>query len=549
MATRGIAHTIQFVAWDTSANSGKTGDGANFTMRWVKDGTSSALTTTTVTEIDSTNCPGLYKVSISSTEADCNIGTLAGKSSTADISIMPVTIQFERLPDAAAGAASGVAIVGSAMTLASGAIVSGTFGAGAITAASIAADAITDAKVASDVTIASVTGSVGSIAAGGISAASFAAGAIDASAIAADAIGASELAADAIMEIQAGLSTLDAAGVRTAVGLAAANLDMQLSGISTKTTNLPSDPADASDIVAAFSTVNSNITTVNTNVTTVNSKLGTPAGASMSADIAAVKTDTGDLVSRITSTLFSGITSLGNWLRLMARKGFTNSTALGEINTGGTSAFDATTDSLEAIRDRGDAAWVTGSGGGSGGGSGAYTLTITVNDGTNPLQNAVVRFTEGVNTFSQTTNASGVATFALDAATYSVAITKAGYQFTPTTLAVSATDSHTYSMMAITTTPPATPGQSVLTGTCYGNDGVAEVGVTISFRMTEGPGDDGNILSTKTRTTTSGVSGAVSLDGFIQGATYEAWRGTGKHVSKVIPATASFSWPEILGSP
>ena len=76
MATRGVAQTVEFIAWNTSGNAGKTGDGANFTMRWVKDGTSSALTTTTVTEIDSTNCPGLYKVSISSTEADCNIGYL-----------------------------------------------------------------------------------------------------------------------------------------------------------------------------------------------------------------------------------------------------------------------------------------------------------------------------------------------------------------------------------------------------------------------------------------------------------------------------------------
>jgi hypothetical protein len=55
-----------------------------------------------------------------------------------------------------------------------------------------------------------------------------AADAITASAIAANAIGASELAADAVTEIQSGLSTLDAAGVRTAVGLASANLDTQL---------------------------------------------------------------------------------------------------------------------------------------------------------------------------------------------------------------------------------------------------------------------------------------------------------------------------------
>lgn len=73
---------------------------------------------------------------------------------------------------------------------------------------------------------------------------------------------AAALAADAVTEIQAGLSTLDAAGVRTGVGLASANLDTQLSGINAKTTNLPSDPADASDIAAAFSVVNGTLSTL-----------------------------------------------------------------------------------------------------------------------------------------------------------------------------------------------------------------------------------------------------------------------------------------------
>ena len=108
MATRGIAHDVKFIAWDTSANAGKTGDAANITMRWIKSTTSAALTTTTVTEVDSTNCPGVYRVALSATETDTDIGTLAGKSSTANISIIPVTIQFERLPDAAPTAAGGV---------------------------------------------------------------------------------------------------------------------------------------------------------------------------------------------------------------------------------------------------------------------------------------------------------------------------------------------------------------------------------------------------------------------------------------------------------
>lgn len=116
-----------------------------------------------------------------------------------------------------------------------------------------------------------VTGSVGSIATGGISAASFAAGAIDAAAIATDAITSAELSASAIAEIQSGLSTLDAAGVRAAVGLASANLDTQIGTLATaanlatvagyidtevaaikaKTDNLPASPAATGDIPTA----------------------------------------------------------------------------------------------------------------------------------------------------------------------------------------------------------------------------------------------------------------------------------------------------------
>ena len=41
MATRNVAMTITFVAWDTGNNVGKTGDNGNITLRWIKDGTAS----------------------------------------------------------------------------------------------------------------------------------------------------------------------------------------------------------------------------------------------------------------------------------------------------------------------------------------------------------------------------------------------------------------------------------------------------------------------------------------------------------------------------
>jgi hypothetical protein len=70
------------------------------------------------------------------------------------------------------------------------------------------------------------------------------------------------------------------------------------------------------------------------------------------------------LLSRIPAALFSGITSLAQWLGLLGGKQVGNSTARTEMRaTGaGSGTFDETTDSQEALRDRGDAAWTTGSG-------------------------------------------------------------------------------------------------------------------------------------------------------------------------------------------
>jgi hypothetical protein len=82
---------------------------------------------------------------------------------------------------------------------------------------------------------------------------------------------------------------------------------------------------------------------------------GTPA------DSAGVTT----LLSRVTSTIFTGITSLKEWLGMLAGKQVGNTTARTEIRSSGAGSgtFDETTDSQEAVRDRGDAAWITGSGG------------------------------------------------------------------------------------------------------------------------------------------------------------------------------------------
>lgn len=83
--------------------------------------------------------------------------------------------------------------------------------------------------------------------------------------------------------------------------------------------------------------------------------LGTGAGLTSLASASALTSLAG---------IFAGITSLAEWLGLIAGKQAGDSTARTEIRaTGaGSGTFDETTDSQEALRDRGDAAWTTATG-------------------------------------------------------------------------------------------------------------------------------------------------------------------------------------------
>lgn len=272
---------IAFVAYDSADATGltvKTGLSSFTVYRSRNGGTATLYTTPTVAELDATNMPGVYVLTvdedttIASTSdseemilritatgmyavtrdielyrRDTTSGqtlTVANGAGDADLERIQGTVvstpatagildvNLKNIANATVSASAaqlGVNVVnfgGSAGTFASGrpevntTHAAGTaWGSGAITAASIASAAITSAKFATD--------------------------AIDANAIAAAAIGSSELAASAATEISAAvwaeatrtltantnLNDLSAAGVRAAVGLASANLDTQLTTI------------------------------------------------------------------------------------------------------------------------------------------------------------------------------------------------------------------------------------------------------------------------------------------------------------------------------
>jgi len=92
MAIRGKSITLTYTAWDTANNAGKTGDGANHTIQWIKDGVMAAHTG--ITEVHTTLCPGEYAVTMTAVECNCDFGVLCGKSDTAGIVIIPVRVSF-----------------------------------------------------------------------------------------------------------------------------------------------------------------------------------------------------------------------------------------------------------------------------------------------------------------------------------------------------------------------------------------------------------------------------------------------------------------------
>lgn len=327
--------TIYFEILDSTSTTGgrKTGlafDTASLVASYVRTrGTRTAITLATLAaadsahsdggfkEVDATNMPGIYRLDLPdaavATGAEEVVVTLKGASGMGQVSRTISLVDnsakdiFDRI-GAPAGASASADIA-------------------AIKSQTAAIETDTQdiqGRLPAALVSGRIDASVGAMAANVLTATAIATDAITAAKIAPDAIGASELAADAASEIATavwaattrlltagtnivlakgtgvtGFNDLDAAGVRSAVGLASANLDIQLSAIDTKTTNLPSDPADQSLIITATDAVMA--------------RLGAPAGASVSADIASVKaqtaeieTDTQDIQGRLPAALVSG---------------------------------------------------------------------------------------------------------------------------------------------------------------------------------------------------------------------------------------------------
>lgn len=118
---KNVAQKVTLLAIDTATNAPKTGDAANLTAYVSKDdGAVTVLTDTSATEKDSTNAAGLYDFDLSQDETNADKLVFSGKSTTANVKIVPLTVytlpatlsRVENIPSAAAGSAGGLWILG-----------------------------------------------------------------------------------------------------------------------------------------------------------------------------------------------------------------------------------------------------------------------------------------------------------------------------------------------------------------------------------------------------------------------------------------------------
>ncbi len=116
MALKGQPLTVQYVAWNTTTNQPALGDSANHAITCVGDGVSftpGGSTPTPPAEVSPTAIPGVYKVALAASEMAYNLVTVGGKSATAGVVIIPVTLATERgvLPTAPPASAGGLPTV------------------------------------------------------------------------------------------------------------------------------------------------------------------------------------------------------------------------------------------------------------------------------------------------------------------------------------------------------------------------------------------------------------------------------------------------------
>ena len=211
------------------------------------------------------------------------------------------------------------------------------------------------------------------------------------------------------------------------------NNSVKLSGIIQRTNKIPDYPASSSDIPTDYAM---QLTASAIKVTTDNL-------STMMENVSGYRFNSHALAEAPSGT--GGDATLANQLSMIA--------TMADIKGVGFATVD---DSLKAIRDRGDVAWVTG-----GGMAGSNTVALTIKDGSgNNIVEAAIEVYDAVGTTfyeKKFSNSSGQGIFQLDDGSYTIKIHKSGFTFTDTVIVVSGALAQAITGTALVITAPSDP--------------------------------------------------------------------------------------------
>jgi len=177
--------------------------------------------------------------------------------------------------------------------------------------------------------------------------------------------------------------------------------------------------------------------------------------------------------------------------------------------------------------------------------AGGRTVTVTVTDtDTDPIQNASVRLGSGSEQQVILTDVNGVAEFGMSDGTHVLAVSKAGYSFTPTTVVVDGDESVDVEMDIVSITPASDPAQSNAYATTRDGKGNVQATQTIDFWLKKPPSGSGQSYNYGKFSATSDVNGLLQV-ALIRLATYAARRGNGKEIIFVVDDTSTYALPQI----
>jgi len=154
-------------------------------------------------------------------------------------------------------------------------------------------------------------------------------------------------------------------------------------------------------------------------------------------------------------------------------------------------------------------------------GTGAFPITVTVTDGTDPLQNVIVTIFDGsVLAGRLSTDVNGNATFSLNAGTYTAAAYKGGFQMTPQSRTVTGSQAGTLTNDLVMTstgsiTPPADPDLCTLFGFIILPSGLPGVNVKVEASLVANRPVDttgGSIIAETTVSTVTESDGSFELN-------------------------------------